>query len=128
MATSLNAKVIIARCSQNRACFGMRVEQRGKDWVQTWAFPMNEGKAAREGYSATSTVTLTGESDPNFPGCPHCQSDFVVRCECGKIGCGGSVKERRGIFCNSLRYTCPWCGKELNLDFVDGFDVSGGTF
>jgi len=123
MAGPLNAKVILARCSKSKKSFGIRIEQRG-DWVSTWAFPIDERKARREGYSENSTVTLSGENDDNYPGCPYCGSSDSVKCTCGKIGCGGGVRE----YGDFAEYTCPWCGDEIRVSATDGFDVEGGGY
>jgi hypothetical protein len=45
MAGPLNAKVIMAKYSSTNKAFGIWIEQRGRDWVRTWAFPINEAKA-----------------------------------------------------------------------------------
>jgi len=124
MAGPLNAKVILARCSQSRKSFGIRIEQRGNNWIMTWAFPVDEHKALREGYSANSAVTMSGEKDANFPGCPCCRSDSIVLCECGKIGCQGGVKQKA----SSLSYPCPWCNKELPVYAAQSLNVSGGGY
>jgi hypothetical protein len=124
MAGPLNAKVILSRCSKTKNCFGVRVEQRGMDWVRTWAFPIDERKARSEGYSDSSTVTLSGEDDADFPGCPYCDSKGIVQCGCAKTGCAGGVR----IYGNTAEYTCPWCGEDIGLKIADGLDVSGGGY
>jgi len=123
MAGSINAKVIMARCSKNKKVFGIRIEQRGKDWVRTWAFPMDEDKAKREGFEA-NTVTGSMNQDNDYPGCPHCGSVGFVQCGCGKIGCNGGVIKRG----KSQEYTCPWCNEEGELQDVESFNVSGGGY
>ena len=120
MAGALNAKVIMARCSKNKKAFGIRIEQRGKDWVRTWAFPIDEGKARREGFEA-NTVTGSMDQDDDYPGCPHCGSSGFVQCGCGKAGCGGGIVKRG----KSDEYTCPWCNEKGELQDADSFDVSG---
>ena len=123
MATAVNAKVIMAKCSQTQRAFGIRIEQRGAEWVRTWTFPLDEGKARREGYSAKSTVLLRGEPDSGYPGCPHCRDGGIVQCACGKIGCAGGVQETS----KGEKYSCPWCGNEGELEFSDSLDVAGGS-
>jgi len=123
MAGPLNAKVILARCSQNRACFGIRIEQRGHEWVRTWSFPLDENKARREGYNAASTVTMSGIDD-NYPGCPFCKNIGIVQCACDKIGCGGGGRD----YGNYAEYSCPWCGDNCELEFAAGLNVSGGGY
>jgi predicted RNA-binding Zn-ribbon protein involved in translation (DUF1610 family) len=122
MAGPLNAKVILSRCSKTNKCFGIRVEQRGRDWVQTWAFPIDERKAKREGYGDTGTVTLSGEGD-NYPGCPHCGSESIAQCVCKKTGCDYSAHFNGDIG----NYTCPWCGNTISV--IHGSpEVSGGGY
>jgi len=123
MAGPLNAKIVIARCSKNQKSFGIRIEQRGRDWVRTWAFPLDERKAAREGYSASSSVTLSG-ADDDYPGCPHCGSGGIVLCGCEKIGCAGGIRS----YTDYEEYTCPWCNEEIELQLADSVDVSGGGY
>ena len=123
MAGPLNAKVIMARCSKNKKSFGIRIEQRGRDWVRTWAFPMDERKAKREGFDENK-VTGSLEADEEYPGCPHCGSVGFVLCGCGKIGCAGGIVERG----KSEEYTCPWCNDTGEMEDADSFEVSGGGY
>jgi hypothetical protein len=81
MAGRLNAKVIMAKCSSTNKAFGIRIEQRGKDWVRTWAFPINERKAKREGFDA-NTVSGSMDAAGEYPGCPHCGDKGFVKCGC----------------------------------------------
>jgi hypothetical protein len=70
MAGTLNAKVIMAKCSKTKKAFGIRIEERGHDWVRTWAFKIDERKAKREdarralqiGLSIDQTAQITGLS------------------------------------------------------------------
>jgi len=119
MAGPLNAKVIMAKCSKTQKCFGIRIEQRGNEWVQTWAFPIDERKAAREGYSASSTVTLSGKEDDGFPGCPHCGTKMFFICACGKLSCSSI---------GAQMHTCPWCRQTYGVQQMDKIDVSGGGY
>jgi hypothetical protein len=125
MAGPLNAKVIMAKCSKTRKAFGIRIEQRGGDWVRTWAFPVDEGKAKREGFDAN---TLTGSMNPDdqYPGCPHCGSPgFAFDTGCGKASCtGGAVDRGNG----TADMTCPWCGVTNTYSAVDRVNVKGGAY
>jgi hypothetical protein len=38
--TEINATVVLEKCSKTKKLYGMRVEQRGRDWVRTWTFPI----------------------------------------------------------------------------------------
>ena len=123
MAGPLNAKVIMARCSRTNKTFGVRIEQRGNDWRRTWAFPIDERKAKREGFDA-NTVTGSMDADDKYPGCPYCKSFGFVQCGCGKIGCMGGVR----VHGDYADYTCPWCGNTGTLNNADSFNVSGGGY
>jgi len=119
----INATVVLGKCSKTKKLFGMRVEERGKSWVRTWAFPIDETKAKKEGFAANK-VSLSGVDD-EYPGCPHCKDGGFVRCgSCEKIGCSGGV-EKKG---NTGIYTCPWCGNSGEIEYVDSVDTSGGGF
>jgi hypothetical protein len=123
MAGPLNAKVIMAKCSSANKAFGIRIEQRDKDWARTWAFPIDEPKAKREGFDA-NTVSGSMNADDEYPGCPHCGDTGFVKCGCKKIGCGGGVRNH-GDYAD---YTCPWCGGQGKIQIADRFDVSGGGY
>ena len=124
MAGPLKAKVILAKCSKNKKCFGIRVEQRGRDWVRTWAFPINERKAKREKFD-DNTITGSMEADDEYPGCPYCGAMGFVQCGCEKICCTGGIQDDG----DTLECTCPWCGEVMdNLQAADSFDISGGGY
>ena len=118
MAGPLNATVVLGKCPKTKKLYGMRVEQRGKDWVRTWAFPIDEQKAKHEGFDANK-VTGSMNAVDNYPGCPHCGSMGFVQCSCGKISCWSNVESK---------FTCPWCGQSGEVHVADKFDVSGGGF
>ena len=45
------AVVLIAKCGESHKTYGMRLEKTGHDrWLTTWAFPIKESSAKREGY------------------------------------------------------------------------------
>jgi predicted RNA-binding Zn-ribbon protein involved in translation (DUF1610 family) len=119
----LNAKVIMAKCSGTKKAFGIRIEERDGDWERTWAFPIDEGKAKREGFDG-NTVTGSMEPDDEYPGCPHCGDAGFVRCDCGKIGCGGGIRNQG----DHAEYTCPWCGSTGTLEAVASLEVKGGAY
>jgi hypothetical protein len=120
MAGPLNAKVVMARCSKTKKSFGIRVEQRGKDWIRTWAFKMDEQSAKHEGFDA-NTITGSMNATLDFPGCPYCQDMGFVLCgKCKKIGCSGGIADNQ--------YNCPWCGYSGELSVAESFDVSGGSY
>jgi len=123
MAGPLNATVILAKCSKTKKYFGIRVEQRGKDWVRTWAFPLDERKAKHEGFDKNK-VNLSGV-DNDYPGCPHCGDGGFGKCFCDKIGCLGGLQLTKS---ETADYTCPWCGETSKMEFADSIDVSGGGY
>lgn len=44
------AVVLIAKCGERHKTYGMRLEKTGHDrWLTTWAFPIKESSAKREG-------------------------------------------------------------------------------
>jgi len=114
----IKAEVVMARCSKTKETYGVRVEQREKDWIRTWAFPIDERKAKHEGYD---TNTISGSMTPtsDFPGCPYCKSMAVVICSCKKMSCGNT---------NEKTHTCPWCGNSGKLEVVESINVSGGGY
>jgi hypothetical protein len=124
MAGPLNAKVILARCSKTRKTFGIRIEQRNGDWVRTWAFPIDEHKAKREGFDA-ETVSGSLKAVSGYPGCPHCGGIPVAPCSCGKIFC---AKDWAG---KEMELTCPWCGRTAVYsprEKGEKIDVSSGDY
>jgi hypothetical protein len=123
MAGPLNAKVIMAKCSNTKKAFGIRIEQRGRDWLRTWAFPIDEGKAQREGFDA-NTVSGSMDVDDEYPGCPYCGNIGFIQCSCGKIGCAGGVRN----YGDYAGCTCPWCGDSGIVAVAGSFDVSGGGY
>jgi hypothetical protein len=123
MAGPLNAKVIMSKCSKTKQAFGIRIEERGHDWVRTWAFKIDERKAKREGFEA-NTVSGSMNADSGYPGCPFCGSQGFIQCGCGKTGCDGGVVKRE----KSAEVTCPWCGNSGKLVTAESFDVSGGGY
>ncbi|MDR0496079.1 MAG: hypothetical protein LBH42_00535 [Treponema sp.] len=128
------ASVILARCSKHGRAFGIRVEKRGNDWVSTWAFPIDDAKAKREGFDRTK---ISGSFQPvdGYPGCPHCGADELVQCGCGRMICykeGGTYgksekKPERKSENNFLR--CPWCGVAIReIKEVESFTVKSGNY
>jgi hypothetical protein len=120
MAGPLNASVVLARCPKTKKLYGMRAEQRGKDWVRTWAFPIDEQNAKNEGFTANKVSGSLNAVD-DYPGCPYCGNSGFVLCSCGKIGCWVGGNEAN-------TYTCPWCGQTCGVETADNFDVKGGGY
>ena len=51
------AVVLIAKCGERHKTYGMRLEKTGHDrWLTTWAFPIKESSAKREGYDKVQEI------------------------------------------------------------------------
>ncbi|GHV31358.1 hypothetical protein FACS1894167_13620 [Synergistales bacterium] len=95
------AVIALCKCKKSKKLYGVRFERTGaNDWQYTWAFPIKEATAQREGYGGT-TITGNIEPAPGYPGCPYCGSKYFVVCQCGKLNCNIST---------SNLFTCEWCG------------------
>ncbi|MDR0601470.1 MAG: hypothetical protein LBG42_03745 [Treponema sp.] len=114
----------MAKCSSTKKAFGIRIEQRGRDWVRTWAFPIDERKAKREGFDA-NTISGSMNAGDEYPGCPHCGNIGFAQCGCGKTGCGGGIIDNGD---GTAEMTCPWCGETSIYSAAGSFDVKGGGF
>ncbi|PSL53368.1 hypothetical protein B0I31_109158 [Saccharothrix carnea] len=83
----MRADVVLARCRQGSALYGLRVEQHPESWYATWAFAIDEAKARGERYDAT-TIDGGLRIGEGFPGCPRCTADSFVQCgSCGRLSC-----------------------------------------
>lgn len=99
-------RIILARCAEHRALFGMRLQREGVRWLVTWAFPVREGVAGREGYASAA---IEGEFglDAGYPGCPSCRAEGFVCCgACERVACWDS---------RAARVTCPWCASRMEV-------------
>ena len=97
----MEAAVIMAKCPKTKRSYGIRVQKmEDQDWWRTWAFEINDRRAAKEGYDST-TIEGNLYATNEYPGCPYCGSKTVFHCTCGKLSCGGRIGEK---------HTCPWCG------------------
>lgn len=118
----VNATVILFKCDKACKSFGVRVEEDSdKDWVRTWAFPVDSNTEKNENYSKQQVIgNLYYTSE--YCGCPYCQTNRFVKCNtCDKITCFGD--DRNGVF------KCGWCGISGKVvDTTDKFDVSGNSF
>lgn len=113
----MKANVILFKCPEVKRTYGVRVEEYEGDWYRTWAFPISEIKAAREGYDKS---TITGNLYPadEYNGCPYCKTRRFLQCgRCGKLSCWN----------NEERITCAWCGLTGTTSVLEReIDVSGG--
>lgn len=107
----LNAAVILSKCTQSGSVFAVRIEETAnKDWMRTWAFPIDESVASKEKFEKQKVQgNLMARED--YPGCPHCKtSDFVHCGTCNRIFCYHGQDE----------ITCPWCGNHSKVVTADG--------
>jgi transcription elongation factor Elf1 len=113
----MKANVILMKCPKERRTYGVRIEENCGDWYRTWAFPMDEGRASREGYDKTK---ITGNLMPthDFNGCPYCGTKEFVQCgRCGKLSCWNKEE----------RITCGWCGLTGDITTTtDAINVKSG--
>lgn len=122
----MNAAVILQKCSRTGKTFGIRVQQMDDgEWYRTWAFPMDEARAGREGYSGTKLNSMLPET-PEYPGCPYCGSKgffYDYNCEKSAAITGiptSPVPGAAGTMTSALRTkswisaaaTCKAAGKE----------------
>lgn len=113
------ANVILSKCEKTAKTFGIRVEKRNNDWFRTWAFPIKDDVAKREGFDK---IVLNGSflADPEFPGCPYCKADSFFICSCGKMSC---CDLNRGNV-----VTCHWCGTKCELTVAENFNIKSGGY
>jgi hypothetical protein len=115
----MKASVVLIRCSKSKRIFGARTQKMDdNDWWRTWAFPIDEGKARREGYDS-ETVNGNLNCTKEYPGCPYCGTKGFVQCpSCRRLSCWSGEKSM----------DCQWCGKHMGPINVSTkkFTVSGG--
>lgn len=112
------AVVVLAKCGKSHKAYDMRVEKMEKDhWLVTWAFPIKETAAKREGYDKT-TVKGDIEFSDEYPGCPYCGGKAFTLCSCGHLNC---TVVKSGIF------TCEWCGTQGYLGDYTGEAITAGV-
>lgn len=111
------AVIVLCKCGKHHKTYGIRAEKRGRNsWVWTWAFPIKESSAKREGYDKSSIKGTIVYAD-EYPGCPYCGSKSFTVCSCGHLSCT-IVKD--GIF------TCEWCGIQGTIGDYNGESISAG--
>ena len=105
----LKVSIVISRCSREKRCFGIRFEQTRHDiWGATWAFPIKESAAKKEGYNKTELKGGFELKEGAYPGCPHCGAYSIFQCgKCGKTSCWDA---------ESRTVTCPWCSNEILIE------------
>ena len=111
------AVVVLCRCGEVHKTYGIRAEESDANgWCFTWAFPIKESAAKREGYDKTSVGGNLLLSE-DYPGCPYCRQKSFVVCSCGHISCKVLKKDR---------FTCEWCGESAELTEYSGERIQAG--
>jgi hypothetical protein len=137
------ASVILAKCHKHNRTFGIRVELRENDWISTWAFPIDEAKAKREGFDRNK-IKGSLRATPEYPGCPYCGGKDLVQCGgCEKMSCyGGNTgiekkperkQEKRADGkpqnkYDGVSFRCHWCGVMIEeIETVESFSIKSGN-
>lgn len=103
MSKTLEAVIVLAKCTQAHKTYGMRAEKTASGgWLINWAFPIKDDVAKREGYDRT-TIKGNIQFSEEYPGCPYCNQTPVTLCSCGHLNCTHTKN-------NVLK--CEWCGSE----------------
>ena len=114
----MEAAVLVAKCPKHKLLYGIRTQKMNDgDWWRTWAFPIDEKRARREGYDQT-IVQGSLNCTEDYPGCPYCKKTGFYECgSCHKIVC----------YSGESQVVCPWCGSLCeNFIDTDSFNFSGG--
>lgn len=107
----------LCKCRQSKKTYGVRFERSGDNlWKYTWAFPIKEDAARREGYAATR-IHGAIEPDAVYPGCPYCKANHFIVCECGGLNCNVGA---------GSTFTCGWCGSAGTLVEARDFNITTG--
>jgi len=117
MGKTNEAVIILAKCGKIHKTYGLRVEKIGNDkWLVTWAFPINDSLAKREGYDKT-TIKGSIIFTPEYPGCPYCGGAGWTVCSCGHLSC---------TILNHGFFTCEWCGSHGQIGAYTGEGIKAG--
>lgn len=112
------AVIVLAKCGESHKTYGMRAERHSKDnWLITWAFPIKETSAKREGYDK-ATIKGNIQFADEYPGCPYCGGTQLTLCSCGHSSC---TILKNGIF------TCEWCKSQGRIGTYNGEAITAGT-
>lgn len=112
------AVIVLCKCGEAHKSYGIRAEKiTPRHWEFTWAFPIKDASAKREGYDKTE---IGGEIDfsTEYPGCPYCGKRGFTLCSCGHLNC---TILKDGLF------TCEWCGTQGTIGDYTGGAISAGT-
>lgn len=98
----MRAEVVTARCATSGRLHGMRMQEaESGTWLYTWAFPLAEKAAEREGYGSSAGIHGKLQMGDGWPGCPSCgNASFVLCNSCQRVTCHPDYK---GWF------KCRWC-------------------
>ncbi len=112
------ALVILCKCAESHKTYGIRAEKASpNNWIFTWAFPIKEDVAKREGYEQSSISGNISFAE-NYPGCPYCGGLNWTVCSCGHLSCT--------VLKNNI-FTCEWCGAKGKIDAYTGQNISAGS-
>lgn len=114
------AAVVLCKCGKHHKTYGIRAEKNGRDdWTFTWAFPIKDSSAKREGYDRTVVKGNIAFTE-NYPGCPYCGAKGWVLCSsCGHLNCFDGTL-------NGDLFTCDWCGASGTIEKYDGDAIHAG--
>ncbi len=113
----MEARIGLCKCREGKRMYGIRFEKKERGWKMTWAFPIKESVAKREGYGDTKIVGDI-EVPEEYPGCPYCGSKYFVVCGCGKLTCNNFPMGQ---------FKCEWCGAAGTLGNYDGSGFKAGN-
>ena len=117
MEEKIEARIALCKCKEGRRTYGVRFQKTKSGWKYTWAFPVKEESAKREGYDKTQIIGNI-EPDDDYPGCPYCGARYFIVCGCGKLSCNNI---------GNLMFTCDWCGTSgLITGNYDGSGIESG--
>ena len=119
----VNARVILARCSQTQKLFGIRMEEKPSGiWEMDWAFKLDEERAQTEGYN-NEPLNVKCDFSDDYPGCPYCERYGWVQCgNCGNLFCYDSRQD-------DISSDCPWCGDRGSVPVnADEFNLNSDQF
>lgn len=109
------ALILLAKCAEQHKTYGIRSEKVSSNhWRNTWAFPIKESSAKREGYDKTSISGII-EFAEDYPGCPYCGGKELILCSCGHLNC---TITKNGLF------TCEWCGAQGTVGTYNGETIN----
>ena len=111
------AVIPLAKCKKTHKLFGIRTAKLShQNWDMTWAFPIKENSAKREGYDKVFVQGSVNISE-TYPGCPYCGAMSWVSC--------GVCKRLTCLSPNARTFTCEWCETKGKVSWggYGGFDI-----